>query len=477
MHLSLKHRLSYGSGGAVYAVKEAAYSMFVLFFYTQVLGLGGTATGFVLFLGLIWDAISDPLMGSWTDRFKSRWGRRHPFMVTSTVPLALGFIALFNPPQWALDNSTILAGWLLFCSIWIRTAVTVFALPHMALAAEMTRDYLERSRLLGMRVGFLFLTSTLLPALSMTLLFGEVDGEDGRFNAANYIDYGWWSAAVVVVGAIICVWGTRRFIPATRIAPQRMPTGSNPASLMRDFVLMFRNMNFRNLLFYDLAASASSGITLTLNTLLWTFYWELSADQIALVMGVPLLVGMPLALSALGPLGRRLSKDRILFYALLVMLLDLTWPYLLRWFELIPDNGNNTIVALLFVQNFIFLVAYTLRVVAGYSITADITDEHEAEHGTRQEGGLYSAVAFTTKLAAAAGPLYGGIALDTIGLTEGIMPGEASQGMLNGLMWAVAIGVIPLMLIACYFAARVSMTASHLQQIQQKIDARHAQAN
>ncbi|NCF20540.1 MAG: hypothetical protein GWP63_20075 [Haliea sp.] len=74
-HLS---RISYGIGGTPHAIKEADYTMFVLLFYTQVLGLGGTEAGFVLFLGLLWDAVSDPIMGAWSDRFKSRWGRRHP---------------------------------------------------------------------------------------------------------------------------------------------------------------------------------------------------------------------------------------------------------------------------------------------------------------------------------------------------------------------------------------------------------------
>lgn len=60
--------LSYGIGGTPYAIKEAAHTMFVLLFYTQVLGLGGTTAGFVLFPGLIWDAVSDPIMGAWRCR-------------------------------------------------------------------------------------------------------------------------------------------------------------------------------------------------------------------------------------------------------------------------------------------------------------------------------------------------------------------------------------------------------------------------
>ena len=65
-------KLSYGLGGGVYAIKESAYAIFILLFYTQVLGLSGAVTGAIIALSLVWDGISDPLIGSWSDRFRSR---------------------------------------------------------------------------------------------------------------------------------------------------------------------------------------------------------------------------------------------------------------------------------------------------------------------------------------------------------------------------------------------------------------------
>lgn len=77
-------------------------------------------------------------------------------MIAGALPLGLGYLALFSPPGWVLADSTLLAAWLLACSLWIRTAITLFGLPHLALAAEMTQDYHERSHLLGMRSGFVY---------------------------------------------------------------------------------------------------------------------------------------------------------------------------------------------------------------------------------------------------------------------------------------------------------------------------------
>ena len=95
--INTQTRIFYGVGGGVYAIKESAYAIFILLFYTQVLGLSGAVTGAIIAASLLWDGISDPLIGSWSDRLRSRYGRRHPFRVYSTLPLALGFIGLFSP--------------------------------------------------------------------------------------------------------------------------------------------------------------------------------------------------------------------------------------------------------------------------------------------------------------------------------------------------------------------------------------------
>jgi len=469
--LSLKaiDKASYGMGGAVYAVKEAAYIMFVLLFYTQVLGLSGTVTGAVLFLAIVWDAISDPLMGTWSDRVKSRWGRRHPFMVLSVLPLAAGFVALFDPPEIILSNMNYLAGWLLFWSLWIRTALTMFAIPHLSLTAEITQDYHERTTLLSMRTGFLFLFALLLPALCLFTLFGEVNGVDGRFNSDNYIVYGWISALVVCVAAFFAIGGTWKYIGNTKIAPERMPSSAGLRGMGCDFLSTFRNVNFRNVLYYDLGATSSYGITIALNIIIWTYFWELDADQTGLTLGLSVVIAVPLAWLSLGWISRRWPKHQIVRYAVVIMFVDLAWLFPLRLFDVIPANGHPLIFALIILQNTIFMYFFILRIVCISSITADLTDEHEVDSGKRQEGGFYSVLLFTTKLGTAVGPLFGGIALDIAGLTETMRPGEVDQSILNNLMWAKLLAIAPLMAIAWYFTFRFSMTEERLKEIQKKI--------
>jgi GPH family glycoside/pentoside/hexuronide:cation symporter len=472
--LSRSEQLVFGLGGSVYAAKEAAYAIFVLLFYTQVLGLSGSLTGLVMALAVVWDAVTDPLIGGWSDRLHSRWGRRHPFMVAGALPLGFGFLGLFAPPDSVVENSTNLALWLLFWSLWIRTSITLFSIPHLAMVAELTTDYHQRSELMSIRLAFMFLTTVLLPALAFAILFPEVDGQDGRFLRDNYPAYGWWSAIVVWVAAAIVIWGTRRHIPNIRISAERMPSGPGLAGMVRDFLRTLGNRNFRNILFYDLAASASYGTLITLNILAATYYWELSSMEISILLAGPSLLAVPLAVWSVKPLGRMMAKHTLLQICIGLMILDAAWILPLRMWDLIPANGHPLVFALLLLQMLIWMYLFMLRVVSAFSIIADVTDEHELDHGLRQEGTFYSAMAFTTKLAAAVGPLFGGLALDVIGLQEGMSPGQIPAGTLDGLAIAMTVGVVPLLGLAWYFTFRISMSEEHLANIQSQLSERAA---
>ena len=97
--LSLPTMVAFGVGQAAEGFKNQAFNVFLLFYYQQVVGIPGSLTGLALAIALIFDAVSDPAAGVISDRFRSRWGRRHPFMFFSAFPLVITFIALFSPPE------------------------------------------------------------------------------------------------------------------------------------------------------------------------------------------------------------------------------------------------------------------------------------------------------------------------------------------------------------------------------------------
>jgi GPH family glycoside/pentoside/hexuronide:cation symporter len=471
--LSLRKRAIYGIGGAVFSVKEAAYAVFVLLFYTQILGLSGTLTGIALFVAVVLDVVSDPIIGTWSDRLQSRWGRRHPFMIAGALPLGLGFLGLFNPPVDILDNQLALAVWLLFWTAWIRTSVSVYSIPQLALSADMSGDYQERSAIMSMRMFFVFLTTVLFPAIAIWLIFPESNGEDGRFDAANYSTYALWSCALVWLLASACIWGTREYaIPNDQQLPGEIARPGIYARLketVSDFRSTLRNTNFKYLVGFEICAMISYGILIALNFLSWVYFWDLSAEDSSTLLAVPALVGVTAAMPAMRWLGGRMAKHRIIQITSLAICLDLAWVFGLRIWGWLPENDSSLVLWLLILQMMIFMFLFILRSISAYSLLVDIADEHDLQEGRRQEGALFAAFSFASKLASGIGPLYGGAVLDLIGLNRGMLPGTIDQNILDGLALATIVGTVIPLFFAWHFSNKVSLSEQRLQEIQTQL--------
>jgi GPH family glycoside/pentoside/hexuronide:cation symporter len=474
--ISFGARLGYGLGGAMFSIKEAAYSAFVILFYTQVLGLSGTGAGVALAVAVVFDALSDPVIGAWSDRLHGRWGRRHPFMVAGTLPMGLGFIGLFLVPDVVVASQALLALWLAFWSIWIRTTLSVFAIPHLALSAEITSNYRERSSILGARMFFVFLFTVLIPASALVLLFDQYGDIDGRFQRDNYPLYGLLSCIGAWGVGLLTIWSTRRYATPHAGAD---PAGAAPSIRgLRDFVTDFlgtlRIENFRQLLAFDVAASVSYGVLIATHMLASVYFWELSSRDIALILAIPSLIGVSGAMFAIHWLGSRVAKHTILQLTCAMMIIDGVWPYAARLAGLLPENGHPAVFWSLFLQMLLWMFFFILRGIASQSLVADIADENELANGRRQEGALFAATLFAQKLASALGPLYAGMVLDMVGLQRGMAPGTIPQPTLDAFAIYLALGILTPLLVAMYFSFRVSLSEERLQEIQAALGRRDA---
>lgn len=388
MNLSIKNRAAYGAGGIAFSIKDASFSTFVLLYYTQVLGLSGTVTGVILTLAVAWDAISDPIIGAYSDRFVSKWGRRLPIMAVSILPMAIGIIALFAPPTFISNDETYLAMWLLICAIWLRTSTTLFSVPHVAMAAEITQDYHERSQLFNARSGMMFLTAGLVPALSLTFLFADSDGVDGRFVTENYVIYGLISACIMMVFSLITVKGIWGFIDKGQLHIANRPNSSGLSGLVEDFLSTLQSSNFRNLLCYDFGAAIAYGIIFALNVIAYTYFWQIDTATLGVIMGAGVLFAIPASMLGQKKIGRLWPKHIVIRYTLVGALINTVWLFPLRMFDVLPENGHWLVTALLVFQFCLLMSFFLLRLVATYSLAADLTDEHELRTGSRQEGGI-----------------------------------------------------------------------------------------
>ena len=139
----------FAAGQIPEGVQSTSFGFFLLFFYNQVLGLSGFMTSLAIVVALLVDAISDPVIGSWSDSLRSRWGRRHPFMYAGAIPFAISFYLLFAPPAGMTELQTF--AWLVVFSVLTRTTQSVYSIPHSSLTAELSPDYQERTLLSSLR--------------------------------------------------------------------------------------------------------------------------------------------------------------------------------------------------------------------------------------------------------------------------------------------------------------------------------------
>ena len=149
---SLSTQIFYGSGSISVGIKNNLLGTYLLIYYNQVLGLDAGIAALAMAIALAVDAVSDPLVGIWSDRIRTRWGRRHPFMYAALLPFAGSYYLLLADPGDISDQS--LFARLLVLLIILRLSMTFYEVPRGALAPELSKDYYQRNALSAWSMAF-----------------------------------------------------------------------------------------------------------------------------------------------------------------------------------------------------------------------------------------------------------------------------------------------------------------------------------
>ncbi|MBK1880509.1 MFS transporter [Pelagicoccus mobilis] len=206
---------SFASGEGASSITMNGINNFGMLFYTQILGLSPELAGLALSIALVWDAISDPLMGTISDRTRSRFGSRHPYMLAGGVLLPLTFLALWFVPS-AVRGEQALFIYLLVANICMKTAFTVFVVPYTALGFEISKTDDDRARVQGYRWGLNMITNIIFGGLAWILFFGDGVAEDGtRLEGTkiheNYLTMGSVLSFATLLIILFCVVATYKF--------------------------------------------------------------------------------------------------------------------------------------------------------------------------------------------------------------------------------------------------------------------------
>lgn len=381
-------KVVYGTGDWGLATFNTLRQIFYAIFLTDVVGLDPRLASFAALVGVLWDAVNDPLVGILSDKTRSKWGRRRPFLLIFAVPYGLAFLILWWAPP--IQNQILLMVYIMLAYALSDTFQTLVIVPFHSLTPEMTSDYDERTSLAGYRMFFNFLAS-IVTAMAAPMIIDAVMRHGGTQQQGYFLAAGLFGATAVV--PYILIFFTVR----------ERPAGDRPvetASLRATIRIAWKNIPFR----YATALYMLNWVAFDLTGVVLPYllvYWVMRGDLLAKVPGL----GLPIESAVLGLmmitatlvlpfwiwLAKRLGK-RVSFIAALAF-----WAALMLTIPFIPQGAYGLTLAL--------AVAIGISVSAAHilpdAIFPDVIEWDELRTGKRHEGIYYGAKNFMRKLTTA----------------------------------------------------------------------------
>lgn len=403
--LSAGLRLAYSFGAAPDAMVNTALNVFLLYYLTSICGLSPALAGFAVAAGLVIDALLDPWIGMQSDHCRSRLGRRLPFMLGAAPVLVAAFVLLFSLPR--IEDQSLLFGIVMLLCISIRIGLSTFALPYLAVGAEISDDGIERARIITWR----WTTAVLLSLATVVLGFGLFfKGENGIARAAAY------PAFALTLGSLAFLMaGAAMFAARRTLARQHPPPAHEAGSLtelLREIIQLFRSATFRVIFMACLLATASLSVTQSLSLHVYTFFWKLGSDQVQLAI-VSMTIGMILGAPIGGLLIKRWEHRRTIVLACSCLMLAQALPPTLRLGGLLPLDGT-ALGLLLAGAQLLAGMSLSVAMIALTAMTTEALDEHEHQYGVRIESFYFAGWTLASKAANGLGALLCGVALQLI---------------------------------------------------------------
>lgn len=421
-------RLLYGVGSLAFGIKDNGFNVLLLLYYNQVMGLSARLVGTIAMVALLLDAFIDPIIGHISDRWRSAWGRRHPFMYVAAVPAGLTYLLLWNAPSnW---SHAALAIYLLVTIIVVRSFLALYEIPSSALAAELSNDYDIRTGLLSYRTFFAWFGGVSMAFVAfIVFLRPDSDHPVGQLNPDGYANYGVVASVIMCVAILVSAAGTQRQIPWLQQPGHR--AGGIVAAL-REMAGSFSNRAFLVLLAAGVCSAMAAGIQITLSTYFNTYFWGFNSDQLSVLM-LGVLVASALGAVAAPRLSRRFGKKRSAIALWLLSIVFYYCPFVLRLSDCFPANGSPLLLPVLLVTITISLTLIVSSSILTASMLADVSEESELSTGRRSEGLFFSANTFAQKCVSGVGLFTSGMILTLVHFPEEAVPGQVSEEVLRDL--------------------------------------------
>ncbi|MFL6872339.1 MAG: MFS transporter [Candidatus Azotimanducaceae bacterium] len=465
----LKTKIIYALGEMPGSHMNGAIGGLLALYYNQILGVSASTIAIGMGLALLLDAVSDPIVGAYSDNFKSKLGRRHPLMYAAAVPLGIFMALLFSPPS-GLDEAELIV-WLLSFLILSRLTFTFFSVPWSAMTAELTDSYSERSVIVGWRQLVGYSLAGLYTYLVFNFVFSESEAyAQGQLNPENYAFFAPMLGGLITMWCLITTHFTRDQIQY--FYQNQHAEVFRLGYLLRSIRSALSNRNFALLLTGALVNFGVIGVLGFFDMYVNTYFWELKGEDLGLISLFALIGPLGAVLLAINFQGR-FEKHHALGLALVGGMIMSMVGVTARLSGLFPEYESPVFlpaITMIAAANAFFAV---LTAIMFLSMISDLVDDQELKTGQRQEGVFAAGVAFSTKAVGSLGVIIGGFLLEFfIGFPAGQGQTEISEDVLFRLAITDAIVVNSLLLIPAYLISKYTLTRSNFAVVQAALQER-----
>jgi glycoside/pentoside/hexuronide:cation symporter, GPH family len=416
-------KVSHGMGAMAYGIKDNGFSVFLLIFYNQVLGIDAGIVGTAIMFALIFDAFLDPILGELSDRTQSRWGRRLPWLYSASIPVGLAWLALWHPPT---GNDFMTVIWLFFTAVLARFLIAACEVPSIALVPELTSDYDERTRLMRFRFLFAWVGGLVMLMLAYGLFF---TGPKGVSDPAGYAAFGLTGALIITFSVLLSALAQHRWV--AKQSPPR-PPNKGLFHAVRDMRETLSTPAFLWLVGAALFGLINQGATFALTNYLLVYLWRLSTMDM-MVYGLVLFGSVVVAFLLATPISLRLGKKNAAIACAFLTLSFNTFLYggwLAGFVPGAPDAPNKIYLFVLFGIMNSFAVA---MMILTQSMMAEVVDAAEHDTGRRSEGLFYAGYFLMQKCAVGVGTFVAGMILKISNFPANAKVGNVDIGVLDRL--------------------------------------------
>ncbi len=435
----LSVKLSYASGEIAIGFSQTVIAILFLFYLTDVAHLPAILAGLVIYIGVFWDAVSDPVMGMISDHTKTRLGRRRIYFLVAAVPYGLSFFCCFALPETA--NTAALFAVATAAYLFHTTATTVYLVPYRTLTAELTDDYDTRTNIVGWLMAFNIPAALVAAAFALPLIRAFGGG------SAGYRTMGLIFGVIMAVSGLVSFLGTRedpRFIPHEKrlsLVGSMKTALSNKPFMAVAWVFVFAWVG---------VAFVQTSMMYYMKYCLFIDQW---ADYIFFLLYLASFAFIPLWVKV----SDRYGKKAAFYWGMAVMI-----PCLVI-LSVLPESAAWLTFALAFTAG---IGASSVSVIT-ISVVPDVIEYDELKVGIRREGFLYSLIFFAYKVAVACAIFFTGLFLDVAGYVENVFPQPASSLLAIRLL----VGAVPVVMVlaAVWFMTRYPITKEMHEQIKEEL--------